>query len=270
MLVCIESDNEPSYPALIIWAHNWLQLSCRANIDKCLGVMSCWAHTSVAWQSFQSDASDSNGESCAPSPSYPFDTASRGSASENSRPTIGGRATDAARVARFKKILAAPTVDVGKSLHLCFSQFRWFGLNTGIQYLSLAIRNVEAGRRIITLWLICVIYSERTVMAMVAILYYIIAVSLIYCAGNRCLARACMEWCTSLPQTSSLAAPSGVFLSTFTLLEPCFHSCVKGLHCQIWCLEKTCNSRILQESYWHPKIAGLFITKSRKKGRSSS
>lgn len=59
-------------------------------------------------------------------------------------------------------------------------------------------------------------------MAMVAVLNYIITASLIYCAGDRCLARACMEWCTSLPQTSSLAAPSGVFLSTLTLLEPCF------------------------------------------------
>jgi hypothetical protein len=53
-----------------------------------------------------------------PSPSYPFDTASKGGSAGNSRLCTGGRATDAARVARFRKILAAPAIDIGMCLNL--------------------------------------------------------------------------------------------------------------------------------------------------------
>lgn len=63
----------------------------------------------------QSFTSDDSGEPCLSTPGFPFDTSNRGSGSESSR-FQGGRATDAARVARFKKLLANRTVDVGELL----------------------------------------------------------------------------------------------------------------------------------------------------------
>lgn len=81
----------------------------------------------------QADASRSNGsdtsegvaENERPS-SSPFghSSSSKGSSTDTSRPSTGGRATDSARVARFKKELASPAVNLGKSHELnCLMNF---------------------------------------------------------------------------------------------------------------------------------------------------
>ncbi|KAG0560564.1 hypothetical protein M758_10G185300 [Ceratodon purpureus] len=96
-------------------------------------------------KSFASDASDGNGEPCVASPSYPFDTSSRGIGSENSR-LPGGRATDAARVARFKKILAAQSVDVDALRELAWSGVPPF-LRPTVWRLLLGYASPNADRR---------------------------------------------------------------------------------------------------------------------------
>lgn len=72
------------------------------------------------------DGSDGVAGSVGASPS-PFGTSgSKGSSTDTSRPSTGGRATDSARVARFKKELAAPSVNLGMVLYSVSTGFDIF------------------------------------------------------------------------------------------------------------------------------------------------
>ncbi|CAK9859046.1 unnamed protein product [Sphagnum jensenii] len=75
----------------------------------------------ITSKSIASNANNETPEVSVPSPSYPFDTASKGGSAGNSRLCTGGRATDAARVARFRKILAAPAIDIDALRELAWS-----------------------------------------------------------------------------------------------------------------------------------------------------
>lgn len=75
----------------------------------------------------QTEISRSNGndykevEGPGTSSAPPVRLGSRSFSTDTSRPSSGGRATDSARVARFKKELASPTVNLG----MVYAEFRF-------------------------------------------------------------------------------------------------------------------------------------------------